>query len=222
MQKLADPISVIVWNGQDEAYHIKKSLDKNERCGSWYRLVQLKDTYIYYSHKACSQDRWLTTTPKYSDEHVLWPSCQYDLEDYGRAFNRSYSTTPDHNRTTTFFWKYFTCSFMQLQRNPSTNFWGVSVESFEANLEDRLQLRIKILILNFYLLYCIRRQAQSAQVRQNRSRITYSSQLSSFVNMSSSQWTLSERDFSAMSHKCLTMDCCIHIRQSRQCVWLDR
>lgn len=59
------------------------------------------------AHEAHSQDRWLITTPKYSHEPVLWPSCQHDLEDSGHAFNRSYSTTPDHNRTITFFWKYF-------------------------------------------------------------------------------------------------------------------
>lgn len=32
VQKLVDPVTVtVVWNGQDEAYHLKKSLEKNER-----------------------------------------------------------------------------------------------------------------------------------------------------------------------------------------------
>lgn len=70
------------------------------------------------------------------------------------------------------FWKHFMQSITKLQRNSSTNFWGVSVEIFEVNSEDRMQFSTKILIANLYLLYWTRIQAQFVQISQNRSGIT--------------------------------------------------
>lgn len=109
----------VVWNGQDEPLKKpKRKMEEQKVDMGYYNL----STPTHLKHMKLTVRTRLTTAPKYS---VLWPSCQPDLADSGCAFDRSHSTTPDHNKTIIFSWKYFMCLIIQLQRNPSTNFRGV-------------------------------------------------------------------------------------------------